>query len=283
MGSSEGSASGRGFLAFRRDVGLVRRAIHQFAEFRRVGQLDFDQPRRAVRIGIDGFRLVLQLAIGCCHFAGHRRINFTDGLDRLHTAQGFPRFQLLAHRGQLHEDYVAQFALRVVGDADRGYAIFDVHPLMFFGVTKICRISHQTTPRGSSSAEALPSLSQIAEPPPLCAGACKTASVRLALSLSGYGLPRKALCRWPPTPEVRKPAQYSCTVLEKANRWSLSQLLRRPRQTPCNRRVQSRAPTFPGRPASASSPPPRLSPAPRGPQIPVCPSCNSGPTRLPIR
>src|SRR5258708_24445477 len=57
--SSEGSASGRGFLAFRRDIRLIRRGIHQAIPFGGISQFSFHQPSPAVPAGVYSFPLVL--------------------------------------------------------------------------------------------------------------------------------------------------------------------------------------------------------------------------------
>src|SRR6266852_1778160 len=118
-GSSGGSASGRGFLAFGGDVRFVSRRVHQPAELSGVRQAHFDQPRRAVRIGIDFLGRILKLAIGFDHLARRRRINIADGLYRLYRAKGLSDFDFRPGLGQFDEDHVAQFMLGVVGDSDR--------------------------------------------------------------------------------------------------------------------------------------------------------------------
>src|SRR6267143_5034044 len=64
LGSSGGSASGRGFLILGRDVSFVAGSVHQPAQFSGVRQAHFDQPRRAVRIGVDFLGRILKFAIG---------------------------------------------------------------------------------------------------------------------------------------------------------------------------------------------------------------------------
>src|SRR5437879_8659663 len=107
-GSSGGSASGRGFRALRRDVSFVGRRVHQPAQLGGVGQAHFDQPRRAVWIGVDFFWRVLEFAVGFNHLARSRRVNFADGLHRLHCAKGLSGFDFRSRLGQLDEYHIAK-------------------------------------------------------------------------------------------------------------------------------------------------------------------------------
>src|SRR5258708_31102538 len=91
-GSSGGSASGRGFLILGRDVSFIASSVHQPAEFSSVRKAHLNQPRRAVRIGVDFLWRILKFAIGFDHLARSRRINLADGLYRLDRAKGFSGF-----------------------------------------------------------------------------------------------------------------------------------------------------------------------------------------------
>src|SRR5260370_39335818 len=141
-GSSGGSASGRGFLTFGCDVGFVGACVHQTAEFCGSRQAHLDEPRRAVWISIDFLGRVLKCSIGFDLFAGSRRINLADSLDRLHSAEGLSGFDFRPRLGQLDEDHVAEFMLCVIGDSDRRESALDIDPFMFFRVTVRLGIRH---------------------------------------------------------------------------------------------------------------------------------------------
>src|SRR5215468_7889327 len=68
-GSSGGSALGGGFLALLRYVRFVGGGVHQVAGPRGICQAYFDQPSSSMRIAVDGFRFVLQLAVNLNYFA----------------------------------------------------------------------------------------------------------------------------------------------------------------------------------------------------------------------
>src|SRR5207253_3149973 len=145
-GSSGGSALGGGFLALLRDIGFVGGRVHQVADPFGVCQSHLDQPPGSVRGVVDRLRFILQLAVGLDDFPRGGGVNLADGLHRLHRAKRFSRFNLGAWLGQFDKNHVAQFVLRVVGDADRGEVSFHLNPLMLFGVAVRLRIRHQTTP-----------------------------------------------------------------------------------------------------------------------------------------
>src|SRR5260370_14991621 len=105
-GSAGGSASGRGFLPLIGDVGLIRRRVHQPAEFSGVREANFDQPPRAVRIGIDFLGRILKLVIGFDHLARRRRVNLADSLYGLDRTEGLSAFDFLSGLGQLDENHV---------------------------------------------------------------------------------------------------------------------------------------------------------------------------------
>src|SRR5882672_8963983 len=138
--SWEDSASGRGFLFG--NERLVEGSVHQAGNFGGIGELDFDEPRGAVRIRVQGFGSAGQRGIGFRDFAGYRGENLADRLDRFHRAEHLSGRDLRADRWHFHEDDVAQFMLRVVGDPDRASAAGDFDPLVFLGVAVVAWVHY---------------------------------------------------------------------------------------------------------------------------------------------
>src|SRR6266478_4267364 len=276
QGSSGGSASGRGFLTLGRDVGLVGSRVHQPAELSGVRQTHFDQPRRAVRIAIDFLGRILKFAIGFDHFSRNRRVNLADGLYGLHRAKRLSGFDFRSGLGQLDEDHVAQFMLRVVGDPDGCEPALHVDPLMFFRIAVILWIGHHVTPW------ILLRPIRIRAEPPLSSAACKTASGPPAPCTSALESPRTEPCPPQNTPSVHKPAQCFFPASAKANR-SSPRRWHRPLHCSSNiRRAQFRGRPSQSPPACAAIPPLSPAPAPRAPRNRPFPSCSSAPARLPI-
>src|SRR5216683_7935832 len=198
LGSSGGSASGRGVLTLGRDVGFVGSRVHQLVELGGVRQAHFDQPRRAVRIGIDFLGCILKLAIGFDHLARGGRVNLAYGLYGFDRAKGLSGFDFRSGLGQFDEDHVAQFMLRVVGDPDRCESTLHVDPLVFFGVAVSFRIGHQLTPW----IRLLPI--RIRAAPLLSSSACKTASRPPAPCTFARESPRTKLFQRPRTTAAYK-------------------------------------------------------------------------------
>src|SRR6202047_4157658 len=274
-GSSGGSASGRGFLTFGRDVGLVGGRVHQPAELSGVREPHFDQPRRAVRIAIDFLGRILKFAIGFDHLSRGGRINLADGLYGLHRSKRLSGFDFRSGLGQFDEDHVAQFVLRVVGDANRGESTRHADPFMFFGVAVILRIGHLVTPW------ILLRPIRIRAAPLLSSAACKTASGPPAPCISALESRRIKPCPPQNTPAAHKPAQCFSPGSAKASR---SSPRRWPRLLPCSNnigRAQFRGPPSQSPPACAAIPPLSHAPVPRAPRNRLFPSCSSDPARLP--
>src|SRR5882672_2154883 len=85
LDSSEDSASGRGFLF--RDERLVRGSVHQAGDIGGIGELDFNQPCGAMRVGVEGFRSFRQRGVRFDDFSGYGGVNFTDGLNGFDRAK----------------------------------------------------------------------------------------------------------------------------------------------------------------------------------------------------
>src|SRR5260370_23377883 len=169
-GSSGGSASGRGFLPLIGDVGLVGRRVHQPAEFSGVREANFDQPPRAVRIRIDFLGRILKLVISFDYLSRRRRVNLADSLYGLDRTEGLSAFDFRSGLGQLDENHVAQFMLRIVCDPDRAASAFHAATLVFLAIAVCLRIGHQFTPRIGLLRF------RIRAVPLLSLAACKTAS-----------------------------------------------------------------------------------------------------------
>src|SRR6266852_2090571 len=199
-GSSEGSASGRRFFLLLRDVRLIRRRVHQRGNLRRIRQLDFDQPPRRVRIGINRFRLLHQRAMLFRHIAAVRRINFANRLHRFHRPKRLPGRQLSAHFRQLHKHHIAQLVLRVIRNPHRSHIALYINPLMILRIFELRRISHRFTP---SSAYLHPNKSR------LCRGGACPALLGHSCLCSGHlqvapPIPLRELCVLPSVFSVLK-------------------------------------------------------------------------------
>ena len=95
----------------------VLRGVEQRAGLAGLGELEHDHPA-AVRIGVDRLRLVLQRGVDLDDFAGDRRVQLRDRLDRFDGAERLALLERGADLRQLDVDDVAELLLRVVGDAD---------------------------------------------------------------------------------------------------------------------------------------------------------------------
>jgi len=144
--SSGDNASGRRFLFLFLDKRFVRSGVEQGTGFGGVAELHLDQPARAVRIGVNGFGLVPQYRIRFHDIAARRSIDFADGFHGFDGAKNLPGSDFRPSRGQLDEHDIAQFVLRVIGDADRCDIALHFNPFVLFGVTKLCWIRHSHTP-----------------------------------------------------------------------------------------------------------------------------------------
>src|SRR5258708_8032186 len=140
LDSSEDSASGRGFLFG--DERLVRGGVHQTGNLGGIGELNFDQPRGAVRIGVNEFWRGRQRGIRFDHVSRHGSENFADRLNGFDGAEKFSGGYLFANRGKLDKNNIAEFVLRVIGDSDRAGFAGHFDPLVVFGVTIVAWIHH---------------------------------------------------------------------------------------------------------------------------------------------
>src|ERR1700730_6015813 len=174
LDSSGDSASGRGFLFG--DERLVCGGVHQAGNLCGISELNFDQPRGARGVGVDGFRSTGKRGVRLDDFSGHRGVNFTDGLDGFDRAKDFPGRNFRYDRWQFDKDDVAQLMLRVVRNSDRARVAGNFDPLVLLGVAIVFWIH-------LSSLE-IPSMPWARTSPEwfdyLISSACKTASKRSA-------------------------------------------------------------------------------------------------------
>src|SRR5579872_700889 len=140
LDSSEDSASGRGFLFG--DERLVGGGVHQARNLGGSGELSFDQPSGAVRVGVNDFWFVGQLRICFGHFPRHRSENFADRLDGFNGAENFSCGDLLADRWNFDKNNIAEFVLGVIGNSDRAGIAGHLDPLMIFRITIVAWIHH---------------------------------------------------------------------------------------------------------------------------------------------
>src|SRR5882762_1938208 len=138
LDSLEDSASGRGFLF--RNERLVSGSVHQAGDLGGIGELDFNQPCGAMRVGVDGFRSIRERSVRLEDFSGHGGVKFADRLDGFDRAKQFSRRNFRAHRWQFDKHDIAELMLRVVGNSDRARAAGNFDPLMFLGVTIVAWI-----------------------------------------------------------------------------------------------------------------------------------------------
>src|SRR5208283_4210939 len=255
-GSSGDSASARRFLLLFRDEGLIRRGVQQGREFGGIREFHFHQPARAVRVGIQRLRLVLQRCVGLRQISACRSVNLAHRLDRFHRAKDLAGLQLGSGLGKFHEDDVAQFVLRVVRDADRGDAVLHNDPFMLFRVAVLCWIRHHITPSKDFLGRTGPT------PIALSWAVCKTELPPPARGISANGSPPESWFLLRTSLVAHRQAQCSCPASEKAIRSSPRRSLRRLRSGSDTRRALYLARPSPTRPACAAGPPPALFPAP---------------------
>ena len=115
-------------MKFLRDALLVRRGVHQ--RTRHVGNLDLHQPSAFKRRFVDRTRRIVQRFVDFDDGAGNRRVHVRSRLDGFDDAERLGRFHLGADFREFDVDDVAQFRLRVVGDANRSDVAVNLGPVM---------------------------------------------------------------------------------------------------------------------------------------------------------
>jgi len=108
---------------------LISRSVEEFLEFRRIGELYFNDPGfMGGLIDLVGARL--ELVIRGCNLAADRRIEVADGLHALNGAKGLVGGDSVADLGHVDVDNVAQGVLGVVGNANGADGAIKLDPFM---------------------------------------------------------------------------------------------------------------------------------------------------------
>src|SRR5581483_5121379 len=94
------------------------------------GQFDFCDPPLSVRVGVHKFALSFQGGVDFDDFAWNGRIKVADGFHRFDGSETAALLQHSAGFGQIEVNDVAEFALRVVGNADGGDIAFQFQPFV---------------------------------------------------------------------------------------------------------------------------------------------------------
>src|SRR5690348_2547893 len=121
----------------------------QRIQFFRVVRLHHEQPAVAVRILIDGFRLVGQRLVDRHHFTADRRVDIRRGFHRFHHRAAVAGLHPVADVWQLDVHEIAEQTLGMVGNADAYLArIFDARPLVRLLEFEITwNLAHGSCPR----------------------------------------------------------------------------------------------------------------------------------------
>src|SRR4029077_11728718 len=101
-------------------VRLVGGFIHQAVKLAAVGDLQFEKPCLAARIGIDHSGLGIDRIVDFEHFAGNRCVDVGGGFDRFDHGGGFRLLQVAADLRQFDENDVAELGMRGVGPPGGG-------------------------------------------------------------------------------------------------------------------------------------------------------------------
>ncbi len=122
-----------------RDQVLVAGRVSQQGQIRGLGDLDLDQPSRAVAIGGDGLGRIGERFVDGDDLAGRRREEFAHGLHRLDHAERLPGLDRGANRGEFHEHDVANLLDGEGSDADGAVS---GQPFVFDGVLEVFGDGH---------------------------------------------------------------------------------------------------------------------------------------------
>ena len=136
------STRGEAVWALRPDECLIVVGGKQAVSLGGVGHLYLDHPALPIGVVVDQFRMVFQGLVAFQDVGFHGQVEVRNGLDGFHRAKGFPGCQVFAHGFHFHEYDFAQFALRVIGDANICAVAFDAQPFMLVGVLQVCWYVH---------------------------------------------------------------------------------------------------------------------------------------------
>src|SRR5579862_1666498 len=112
------------------DESLVIDRVHQLVQFRRVAQLNLDEPAVAVRIVVNNLRLIGDACVCVDDLATQRREQLRHRFHRLDFAELCIALEYPPDLGQIQVDNVSKLRLRMLRNADRRRICVESHPLM---------------------------------------------------------------------------------------------------------------------------------------------------------